>query len=97
MEVTNKIRPNTIFEPIYEVTHFVIGNRETKGSRIYLKHFEANPKPSNSTLERNTHGFFSEWEGSRRERDYKEELLGVSRRGEMHHRTKLSSHLICKG
>ena len=97
MKVPNEIRPNTILKPINKMSKLIIGNRETKGSRINLKKIEANPKPSNSTLERNTHGFFSEWEGSQRERDYKEELLGVSRRGEMHHRTKLSSHLICKG
>ena len=72
MKVANEIQPNTILEPINKMSHLIIVNREAKGSRINLKHFEANPKPSNATLERNTHRFFIEWEGSQRERDYKE-------------------------
>ena len=97
MKMTNKVRPNAILESIYEMTNFVVCNRESECPMVNLHHFKTNTRTAKTTLKGNPDRINCEREGGRGERDHQKEFLGVPRGGEVYRRAKLTSHLIGQG
>ena len=55
MEMTNKVRPNTVSESIYKMSHLIICHGEPKRTGIELHHIEPFANPIEETLEGHTH------------------------------------------